>query len=213
MFWSEKVCGRARDKIHSEWFHNDVISCYICEKYILPFGIWYRLWTPSSQLQLLLRKNVLKNYVPQTLLLWQFLDLLHQFSSAEAVLRQVSQLRKLLKSTISELCHLNWFITAILKQSIIWWPESSKLTKNEEKARDGRKRPKMWLEDVTYCLSATSDIFHIFFNSVIYIYIYKKKFQSMRLAWHILGELFHKYFSCLWSINAKPCNCFLETFL
>ena len=163
--------------------------------------------TQVSPLQLLLRKNVLKNNVPRTLLLWRFLDLLHRFSSAEALLRQVSYIKKLLKK------YCQWIMSP--EQIYYRYTQAidNLMTREFEvnKKWGKRARWKKKTENVTYYLSTTSDI------NILCYKIYKKKFQLMRLTWHILnsllGELFHKYFSCLRSINAKPCNCFLENFL
>ena len=126
---------------------------------------------------------------PRAFLLWQFLDLLYQISSAQRVLHQVSQFRKLFRKIVW-LNFVPWtFLLLIysIKMRVlkIWGLEDSRLTKTwkrgEMEGKDGKCEKR--ISHIDYQLPV---IFSIF--SLILLYkILIRKYVS-RCNWHNITQ-------------------------
>lgn len=126
---------------------------------------------------------------PRAFLLWQFLDLLHQISSAQRVLHQVSQFRKLFGKMVW-LNFVPWTFLLLLysiKMRVlkIWGLEDSRLTKTwkrgEMERKDGKCEKR--ISHIDYQLPV---IFSIF--SLILLYkILIRKYVS-RCNWHNITQ-------------------------
>ena len=126
---------------------------------------------------------------PRAFLLWQFLDLLYQISSAQRVLHQVSQFRKLFRKMVW-LNFVPWTFLLLLysiKMRVlkIWGLEDSRLTKTwksgEMEGKDGKCEKR-----ISHIDCQLPVIFSIFSLMLLYKILIRK--YVSRCNWHNITQ-------------------------